>query len=501
MGIPLQTFQQMQAEGIADVDDLGEFDKDGLANLADNLRRPPGRIPDPNGGGATIPTPAFVFGAKSQKRLKVACDLVRYYETVGRELTAANIRWFNVMKNFEIQWKALKERQDGDDTPDVPKVSKSLPIMKWTEAFQDFLRQVIGVRTIPLCYVTREMDVVPAAAPQLANGQPHSTEHGSVEEELIARASHDHALFQTDNAKVYFYVEEATRTTAIAASIKPYQRTKDGRGAWKALIAQYAGRDKWEAEIQRQEQLLHTRKWKGQSNFTLEGFVSQHRNAFVSMTACAEHVQYQLPNEHSRVGFFLEGIECSDAGLQAAMASIRTDIGPTGMRNDFERAVAHILPYDPVAKKRANAKRSSALISGVDGDVMADVSSVTKPSIGKTGVHFRYYKGPEFAKLSKEQKKELLEWRKSKPSNANEKASGNKHPETEYSKEQISAMVAEQVDSVIKKIADEAKKEKSKDDNSSALLAAIQASLSEKSDEADSKKTVTLKSILKNAKK
>ena len=46
------------------------------------------------------------------------------------------------------------------------------------------------------------------------------------------------------------------------------------------------------------------------------------------MQASAEHVQYQLPNEHSRVGFLLEAIQCSDAGLQAAMASIKTDNGP-----------------------------------------------------------------------------------------------------------------------------------------------------------------------------
>jgi hypothetical protein len=27
------------------------------------------------------------------------------------------------------------------------------------------------------------------------------------------------------------------------------------------------------------------------------------------MQACAEHVQYQLPNEHSRVGFLLDAIQ------------------------------------------------------------------------------------------------------------------------------------------------------------------------------------------------
>ena len=66
----------------------------------------------------------------------MTCDLIRFYQTVGRDLTAVNIQWNQVMSNFEIQWKALKQRKDEDD-PDVPKITKALPIIKWTEAFQD----------------------------------------------------------------------------------------------------------------------------------------------------------------------------------------------------------------------------------------------------------------------------------------------------------------------------------------------------------------------------
>ena len=69
------------------------------------------------------------------------------------------------------------------------------------------------------------------------------------------------------------------------------------------------------------------------------------------MSACAEHVQYQLPYERSRVGFLIDAIQCADAGLQAAMAGVKTDNGPHGLRNNFERAISHLLPYDPVAKK------------------------------------------------------------------------------------------------------------------------------------------------------
>ena len=115
---------------------------------------------------------------------------------------------------------------------------------------------------------------------------------GLLKKELIFCASHTHVLYDDDNGKVYHYLEEATRSTSYAASLKPFQRSRNGRGAWLALLNQYAGRDKWEAEIKRAEQILHTRKWKGQSNFTLESFCAQHRNAFVSLTACSHHITY-----------------------------------------------------------------------------------------------------------------------------------------------------------------------------------------------------------------
>ena len=188
MGIPHATVMQLQSEGITLVSDLVDFDKNSLQQLADNLRRPGGCVLDPNPGappGSTIPTPPFVFGAKSQKHITVACDLVKYYTTVGHDLTVANLQWNTIMKNFKIQWTVLKER-NGDDSPETPKISKALPVIKWMEAFQDFLNRKIGNRNIPLAYIIRDEPNPPVAALPLAVGQPHSIEHGSVEAELIA---------------------------------------------------------------------------------------------------------------------------------------------------------------------------------------------------------------------------------------------------------------------------------------------------------------------------
>ena len=68
------------------------------------------------------------------------------------------------MSNFEIQWKALKQRKDEDD-PEIPKNTKALPIIKWTEAFQDFLNRVNGARMIPLAYLIRIGSQVPECSP------------------------------------------------------------------------------------------------------------------------------------------------------------------------------------------------------------------------------------------------------------------------------------------------------------------------------------------------
>ena len=125
MPIPNTTVLQWEAEGINAVDDLSEFDRDTIHQLASNLGRPP--------AGAH-----YVFRDKSQKRLIAACDIIRYYETIGRSLTAANLMWDMVINNFQIQWKALKDKKDGDE-PETPKIAKGLNIMKWSESFCDIL--------------------------------------------------------------------------------------------------------------------------------------------------------------------------------------------------------------------------------------------------------------------------------------------------------------------------------------------------------------------------
>ena len=69
--------------------------------------------------------------------------------------------------------------------------------------------------------MTRPLAAVPVLPPTFEAGEPSAVEYGSVEGELVARASHAHVLFRDDNATVYYLLEEATRDTNYSASIKP----------------------------------------------------------------------------------------------------------------------------------------------------------------------------------------------------------------------------------------------------------------------------------------
>ena len=76
-----------------------------------------------------------------------AVKLVKFYNEIGRDLTSQNIRWNPIIKDFIQQWKAL-ERREKEESVEVPKISKALPILKWTEAMADYFNRIVGVRKI-----------------------------------------------------------------------------------------------------------------------------------------------------------------------------------------------------------------------------------------------------------------------------------------------------------------------------------------------------------------
>eukprot|EP00957_Ditylum_brightwellii_P172813 13155893-Ditylum_brightwellii.AAC.1 len=61
----------------------------------------------------------------------------------------------------------------------APKITGELPIMQWVDIFDDFLNQKIGVRIIPLSYVTRATALASRPVSIHRDDLPHGEEFDS----------------------------------------------------------------------------------------------------------------------------------------------------------------------------------------------------------------------------------------------------------------------------------------------------------------------------------
>ena len=418
MGLSDAERRALSNEGLEVIADFADFREDQLKQAFKNIRTATNPIPgvaevlDTDGTvlyPAIPPIPAIPgvrLPAKCMLRLQVATTAFEYYFSIQRPVTVSNMHYTRVLKEFQIEWEAVCKLSK-EDKPEVPKLSKHVTPIRWVESFKDCAFRTFGVRGAPLSYVIRESDIVPTdqSDPLLAGKSYGSS--GSVMQEMINRLDHVNPLFKTDNAMIYSMLEIATRTSVYANTIKPFSRTKDGRKAWKAMVASHVGDDKWE-NLQREKlRFLMNTIWNGRS-YSLEKFLGQHRSAFVQLEEAAMHVNIQLPTSHTRVGYLLDNIQNNDPDLRAALSNIRINVD--NMRDNFEKACAFLLPVCPYTKNRIS--KSNNKIPNVSSTSLKNSSEST------TGVDFRWHTHKEYSKLSPAQKDELKEWQNSKEGKA-----------------------------------------------------------------------------------
>ena len=222
--------------------------------------------------------------------------------------------------------------------------------------------------------------------------------------ELTARASHTDVNFQEDNSLVFAKLEEATWGTQYAASVKPFEKTNNGKAAYKAIMKHHFGEDKWSKKITKNDHLLHNLKWESNGNVTMERFISQHRHAYQQLLVASEYVTHQLPDSYTRVSYSLQAIQTTDPDLYAAIVNIKKDKTDEGMRHDFEAASAYLQESDPVAQRLSGQKRPAAEISMIEAETGTNNAIVAafKSGIGKTGVQLRSYAQNECPKWIQE---------------------------------------------------------------------------------------------------
>jgi hypothetical protein len=128
----------------------------------------------------------------------------------------------------------IKEGSHATDAPSVPAIdNKNWP--KTMDSFQDHFSSVLGETKAPLACIIRDEAIV---GPE-ADDPPDN--HDTPENKTIARVPHQDAAGVNlptcvhDRSAVWQAISEATRDDKCWTYVKPFQRSRDGRGAHQPL--------------------------------------------------------------------------------------------------------------------------------------------------------------------------------------------------------------------------------------------------------------------------
>ena len=136
--------------------------------------------------------------------------------------------------------------------------------------------------------------------------------------------------------------------------------------------------------------------------------ITKHREAHNELVRASQFVEYEIPNGHTRVSRLLKSITSKDGSILAATTHIQ---GTPTMREDLESAADFLLLTAPTPREIDRSYRISVV--GLNATNGGNANSKKSKGVGRSGVEFRYHSKDEYAKLNKDQKKELHEWRQS----------------------------------------------------------------------------------------
>jgi hypothetical protein len=300
MGLTNRTRMQLGVKGILEPKDLKEFDEDGMKMIFANLFKPP-KVPAAGAAAIAAGSPreiqTFEVLAKSKMQLMRAMLIAKFYNDIGCPMDPDNMTW-PVIKQFLEQWNALMECKKADHGS-PPKLTKTQAVHKWADLFVLHLSQKVGVCNTPLDYVVRAIARVDPTPPACEPGDPHSGETGSIDGNLPACMPHNHSLYKVDNGLTFDMIKVAVQGHEVAATIAPFCRKWDGRGALLDLQSQHAGKAIYDQLMKDAENILKNRTWSGMTSVTLIQHMGLHQKAYITLNECAEHIPVKVPNDRA----------------------------------------------------------------------------------------------------------------------------------------------------------------------------------------------------------
>ncbi len=150
----------------------------------------------------------------------------------------------------------------------------------WKESLKTYLNAQFGQASIPPSYILRDDDLPP--------------------EELIFATVHDELLhtailfgpeLNINNGTVYDFLQSLTLNGPAWPWINIYQRSRNGRAAWKALIAYYEGDAMRTRSKQESYQMIARANYQGpRRNYDFGTYVSTHQLAHQDLLRLGEPI-------------------------------------------------------------------------------------------------------------------------------------------------------------------------------------------------------------------
>ena len=150
-------------QGLDTLDELKVLTNDEIESLCKVVRRPGGTIPNPNAGDpgqpATLLNPGEPVPLRAELNLKLACYYLRFKDQTSQVVGSPEINLVNVRRlRNHIDWE--KSHKDVD--------APELSLQDWSrniESIEEWLRGYLRVTKIPLAYVVRAEELMPAVTP------------------------------------------------------------------------------------------------------------------------------------------------------------------------------------------------------------------------------------------------------------------------------------------------------------------------------------------------
>ena len=250
----------IQDEGLSVLTDLLEFDEAGIKTLCASVRKPGGLIVDPYDPNRQIADPGFHIPAICEKGLKWAVYGAKMYPLISRPIEQDSLNSLR-LKAFERHSILMTDHEDPEK---LPVVSKTFGIVKAMDLVPGHLRDRLGSRKVPRAYVIRD-EVQPPPLENLKQDDCVGIGFNTLAEELIIHTPHTGSEFAEDNAKVFQILQDMVQGTSFESSIKLYQRSRNGRGAYRALCQHNLGSSKWDKIIEEAETCVMKREWTHES--------------------------------------------------------------------------------------------------------------------------------------------------------------------------------------------------------------------------------------------